>query len=139
VQYFGTPDLDAALDIEGNHVVHPLPGPGQPPEITVIAHIGGTLRLPRLTLQAENANYSQAELISYLLTGRPSVELSGGQRAYVYSVGASLLAGELERTVVSDLGVPLDYFEIRPGDPNNRSPARRSRQGGRSVRRRFWC
>ena len=119
VQYFGTPDLDAALDIEGNHVVHPLPGPGQPPEITVIAHIGGTLRLPRLTLQAENANYSQAELISYLLTGRPSVELSGGQRAYVYSVGASLLAGELERTVVSDLGVPLDYFEIRPGDPNN--------------------
>jgi translocation and assembly module TamB len=119
VQYFGTPDLDAALDIEANHVVHPLPGPGQPPEITVIAHIGGTLRLPRLTLEAQNANYSQAELISYLLTGRPSVELSGGQRAYVYGVGASLLAGELERTVVSDLGVPLDYFEIRPGDPNN--------------------
>ena len=119
VQYFGTPDLDAALDIEANHVVHPLPGPGQPPEITVIAHIGGTLRLPRLTLQAEHAAYSQAELISYLLTGRSSVELSGGQRSYVYGVGASLLAGELERTVVSDLGVPLDYFEIRPGDPNN--------------------
>ena len=32
---------------------------------------------------------------------------------------ASLLAGELERTVVSDLGIPLDYFEIRPGDPTN--------------------
>jgi hypothetical protein len=30
-----------------------------------------------------------------------------------------MLAGELERTVVSDLGVPLDYFEIRPGDPTN--------------------
>jgi hypothetical protein len=29
------------------------------------------------------------------------------------------LAGELERTFVSDLGVPLDYFEIRPGDPAN--------------------
>src|SRR6266487_4033409 len=120
VQYFGTPDLDAALDIEATHVVHPLPGPGQPAEITVIAHIGGTLRLPRLTLQAEQANYSQAELIAFLLTGRPSVELSGGQRAYVLGVGASLLAGELERTVVSDLGVPLDYFEIRPGDPLNR-------------------
>jgi translocation and assembly module TamB len=119
VQYFGTPDLDAALDIEANHVVHPLPGPGQPPEITVIAHIGGTLRLPRLTLQAEHAEYSQAELIAYLLTGRPSVDLSGGQSAYVRGVAASLLAGELERTVVSDLGVPLDYFEIRPGDPTN--------------------
>jgi len=119
VQYFGTPDLDAALDIEATHVVHPLPGPGQPPGISVIAHIGGTLRLPRLTLQAEHGDYSQAELLSYLLTGRPSVELSGGQRAYIAGVGASLLAGELERTVVSDLGVPLDYLEIRPGDPTN--------------------
>ncbi len=120
VQYFGTPDLDAALDIEATHVVHPLPGPGQPAEITVTAHIGGTLRLPRLTLSAENADYSQAELIAFLITGRPSVELSVGQRAYLWGVGASLLAGELERTVVSDLGVPLDYFEIRPGDPTNR-------------------
>jgi autotransporter translocation and assembly factor TamB len=119
VQYFGTPDLDAALDIEARHIVHPLPGPGQPPEITVIAHIGGTLRLPRLTLQAEHADYSQAELIAYLISGRPSVDLSGSQGAYVRSVAASLVAGELERTVVSDLGVPLDYFEIRPGDPNN--------------------
>ena len=120
VQYFGTPDLDAALDIEATHVVHPLPGPGQPAEITVTAHIGGTLRLPRLTLQAENADYSQAELIAFLITGRSSVELSVGQRAYLLGVGASLLAGELERTVVSDLGVPLDYLEIRPGDPTNR-------------------
>jgi autotransporter translocation and assembly factor TamB len=119
VQYFGTPDLDAALDIEASHVVHPLPGPGQPPEITVVAHIGGTLRLPRLTLTAENADYSQNELLSYLITGKPSFELSGGQGAYVRGVAASLLAGELERTVVSDLGVPLDYFEIRPGDPTN--------------------
>jgi translocation and assembly module TamB len=119
VQYFGTPDLDAALDIEGSHVVHPLPGPGQPPEITVLAHIGGTLRLPRLRLEAEHADYSQAELLSYLISGKPSFELSGGQGAYVRGVAASLLAGELERTVVSDLGVPLDYFEIRPGDPTN--------------------
>ena len=120
VQYFGTPDLDAALDIQASHVVHPLPGPGQPPEITVLAHIGGTLRLPRLTLQAEHADYSQAELISYLVTGKPTFELSGGQGAYIRGVAASLLAGELERTVVSDLGIPLDYFEIRPGDPTNR-------------------
>jgi len=119
VQYFGTPDLDAALDIEGTHVVHPLPGPGQPPEITVIAQIGGTLRLPKLTLHAETGDYSQPELISYLLTGKPTVELSGGERAYVFGIGASLVAGELERTVVSDLGIPLDYFEIRPGDPTN--------------------
>ena len=119
VRYFGTPDLDAELDIEAKHVVHPLPGPGQPPEITVVAHIGGTLRLPKLRLDAERAEYSQAELLSYLISGKPSFELGGGEGAFVRSAAASLLAGELERTVVSDLGVPLDYFEIRPGDPSN--------------------
>jgi hypothetical protein len=58
-------------------------------------------------------------LISYLIRGKPTFELSGGERSYVYGVFASLVAGELERTVVSDLGVPLDYFELRPGDPAN--------------------
>ena len=120
VRYFGTPDLDAELDIEASHIVHPLPGPGQAlSEITVLAHIRGTLLLPKLTLEAERADLSQAELLSYLVTGKPSVELGGGQAALLRSVTASLLAGELERTVVSDLGVPLDYFEIRPGDPRN--------------------
>ncbi|PYO93419.1 MAG: hypothetical protein DMD62_09760 [Gemmatimonadetes bacterium] len=120
VQYFGTPDLDAALNIEGSHIVHPLPGGGETrSEINILAHIRGTLRLPRLTLEAEQGDYSQAELISYLIRGKPTFELSGSERAYVTGVVASLVAGELERTVVSDLGVPLDYFEIRPGDPAN--------------------
>ncbi|HYX82905.1 MAG TPA: translocation/assembly module TamB domain-containing protein, partial [Gemmatimonadales bacterium] len=121
VQYFGTPDLDAALDIEASHVVHPLPGPQNTilGDINIIAHIRGTLRLPRLTLEAEGRDLSQAELISYLIAGKPTFELSGGERAYVVGVGASLVAGELERAVVSDLGIPLDYFEIRPGDPTN--------------------
>src|SRR2546430_7150741 len=45
VRYFGTPDQDAALDIEAKHVVHPVPTPGAPNEdITVVAHITGTDR-----------------------------------------------------------------------------------------------
>jgi autotransporter translocation and assembly factor TamB len=120
VRYFGTPDLDAELDIEAKHVVHTLPGAGQQQtEIPVVAHIGGTLSLPRLRLAAEGRDYSQAELLSYLMTGKPSFELGGGQAAFLQNVGASLVAGELERTVVSDLGVPLDYFEIRPGQATN--------------------
>ena len=122
VRYFGTPDLDAELDIEARHVVHPMPsatGRAPDPDITVIAHIRGTLLVPRLTLEAEQKELSQSELIAYLMTGRPTIGLAGGQGALVRSAAASLLAGELERTVVSDLGVPLDYFEIRPGDPND--------------------
>jgi len=118
VRYFGTPDLDAELDIQATHVVHPLPGPGQYSEIPIRAHITGTLRLPKLTLESDY-NYTQTELLSYLVSGKPSFELGTDQGAFVRGTAASLLAGELERTVVSDLGVPLDYLEIRPGDVTN--------------------
>ncbi len=123
VRYFGTPDLDAGLDIEARHIVHPVPSTttraADNRDKTIIAHIGGTLLVPRLTLSAEGEQLSQTEIIAYLMTGRPSIELGGGQGALVRGVAASLVAGEVERTVVSDLGVPLDYFEFRPGDPSD--------------------
>ena len=118
VRYFGTPDLDAELDIQATHEVHPLPGPGQLAEIPVRAHITGTLRLPKLTLESD-LGYTQTELLSYLIAGKPTFELGTDQGAFVRGTAASLVAGELERTVVSDLGVPLDYLEIRPGDVTN--------------------
>ena len=119
VQYFGTPDLNAAVDISARHVVHPLPGTGNDKDIPVIAHIQGTLLVPKLTLESEQGDLSQTELISYLMFGKPTFELGSGEGAFVRNAFSSLVAGELERTFVSDLGVPLDYFEIRPGDPNN--------------------
>ncbi len=119
VKYFGTPDLDAELDIEARHTVHPVPSTTQRAldnkDKTIIAHIRGTLLVPRLTLAAEGEELSQSEIISYLMFGRPSIELAGGQGALLRNTAASLVAGEVERTVVSDLGVPLDYFEFRPG------------------------
>lgn len=131
VRYFGTPDLDAGLDIEARHVVHPVSsavasGAGGNEDITIVAHIGGTLLVPRLTLQALGRDLPQTDLISYLLFGQPSAEIAGGdpaaaasRRALLVSTAASLAAGELERTVVSDLGIPLDYVEIRPGYSGN--------------------
>ncbi len=122
VRYFGTPDLDAALDIEARHVVHPIASQSDQGDITIIARITGTLLVPRLTLEAEQRDLSQTEIISYLLFGKPSFELSGGgplggQTAALKSAVANIVSGELERTLVSDLGVPLDYVEISPGDP----------------------
>ena len=121
VRYFGTPDQDAALDIEAKHVVHPAPTSSQPSreDITVVAHIAGTLVVPKVTLEAERRELSQTEIISYLLFGKSSVDLAGDQggiadqRAVVQSA-LSLLSGEIEQTIVSG-GVPVDYVEIRPG------------------------
>jgi len=126
VRYFGTPDQDAELNIEAKHTLHPVPTPAQknPEDVTVVAHITGTLLVPRVTLEAEKQDFSQTEVISYLLFGKPTFELGGdqggitSQRALVQSA-ASVLSGELERTIVSDLGVPVDYVEIRPGGQND--------------------
>jgi autotransporter translocation and assembly factor TamB len=115
VRYFGTADLDAELDIEARHVVHPVSG-GE--DLTIIARIQGTLLVPRLTLEAEGRELAQTEVISYLLFGQPSV--AEADEGLVRSALASIY-GEVERAIVSDLGVPLDYIEIRPINP--RDPA----------------
>ena len=128
VSWFGTPDLDAALDIEAQHLVRPVPMPGREPDedITVIARIRGTLLMPRLTLEGKERTLPQTDLISYLMFGVRSVgsAATGGEAgatsAYVASSALSgIVSGELSRALVSDLGVPLDYVEIRPGSPSD--------------------
>jgi len=127
VHYFGTPDQDAALDIEAKHVVHPVPTPGFPNEdITVVAHITGTLLVPKVALAAEKQDLSQTELISLLLFGKRTVDLAGDQggiadqRAIMQSA-LSVLSGEIEQTIVSG-GVPVDYVEIQPGGGGQGTP-----------------
>ena len=120
VKYFGTPDLDAGLDIRATHVVHAAQLTGQPRDVTVTATIGGTLSIPKLTLAADQPNLSQTEIISILLFGQQSVQNTGqvglGNRsALLTSAVAGLVSGQLEQSVVSDLGIPIDYFEFDPG------------------------
>jgi hypothetical protein len=133
VRYFGTPDLDAGLDIEAQHIVRPVPTPGgrgTTDDIPVIARIGGTLYIPKLTLSVRDRDMPQTDIISYLMFGQPSADITGGPAGVGASRSALLsstvsgiisgaISGELERTAVSDLGIPLDYVEIRPGDPGN--------------------
>src|SRR2546428_6665254 len=61
VRYFGTPDQDAELNIEAKHTVHAVPTPAQrnPEDVTVVAHITGTLLVPRVTLEAEKQDRSE--------------------------------------------------------------------------------
>ncbi|MGE5760097.1 MAG: translocation/assembly module TamB domain-containing protein, partial [Gemmatimonadota bacterium] len=95
--------------------------------VTVVAHIGGTLLVPRLTLSAKDCSLPQTDIISYLMFGQASSEIANAtpgsaganRKAVLVGTAASFAAGELERSVVSDLGIPLDYVEIRPGEPGN--------------------
>ncbi len=133
VRYFGTADLNAGLDIEAEHTVHPVPTPSAATpagDITVIAHIGGTLYVPKLTLSAKDRDMPQTDIISYLMFGQPSADITAGAvgvgsnrsallASTVSGIISGAISGELERTAVSDLGIPLDYVEIRAGDPGN--------------------
>ncbi len=118
VRYFGTADLNAELNINAKHVVRATGD--QTEDIPITAHIGGTLLVPRLRLSIEGQQVSQTEIISYLVLGRQPSALGGstasGQEAdLLMSTVGNIVSGELERTLVSDLGIPLDYIEIRAG------------------------
>jgi hypothetical protein len=123
VQFFGTPDLNAGIDINARHVVRTV----RDDNLTVFVNVGGTLYEPILSLTSDkDPPLPEAEIISYLLFGSPSFELGGDDRARrqlgaavteVVSIGGTALLGEvstqLERALIADLGVPVDYLQIR--------------------------
>ncbi len=121
VRFFGTPDLNPELDIVAEHSVHAVQGN----DVVVRAVIGGTLLVPRLSLESDQRPpLSETEIVSYLLFGRPSFDLASGAGApgseqAIFQGAlmglAGVLSGELEQSLVADLGLPVDYLAIRPG------------------------
>jgi translocation and assembly module TamB len=118
VRYTGT--LDAQLDIEARHTVRAVRGD----EIPVIAIIEGTLYNPKLRLESTvRPPIPETDLFSYLITGYPANEATAFGGANVLEVFSSALSSELERTLIQDLGVPVDLIEIRPGVGTAGSPS----------------
>jgi translocation and assembly module TamB len=116
VTYFGTPDLNAELDITAEHNAQTVRGD----EIPVLANITGTLQAPRVELTTTlRPPLPESELVSYLVFGQPSsAVLAGGQGqalGVALSIVSSTAVSELERALISDLGVPLDFIEIQAG------------------------
>ncbi len=124
VRFYGTPDLNPVLDIAAEHTVRAVNGS----DLVVRVVIGGTLLVPRLSLESdERPPLSESEIVSYLLFGRPSFDLASGggagqvntsEQAILQGAMAGLagvVSGELEQTLVTNLGIPVDYLAIRPG------------------------
>ena len=116
VRYFGTPDLNADLDIQARHVVRAANGQ----EIPVIANITGSLLEPRLRLSSDptiTPPLAEVDLVSYLILGLPAGQAQGIQQNAIQntmSILTSALSSDLERAIVADLGLPVDLIEIRP-------------------------
>ena len=115
VRYLG--DLDAALDIQAQHVVRTVRSGD---EIPVIANITGTLYQPKVSLESTfQPPISETDLVSYLITGYPANEAAQVGQGSALQTGlsyfSSALSSELERALIQDFGVPIDLIEIRPG------------------------
>jgi len=119
VTYFGTPDLNAALDIEARHRVRTVRGD----DIMVFVHIGGTLYEPNLNFTSDfRPPIPGPEILSYLFLGAPSFHAltgeGGSENGRLVRQGLSqflgAVSGQLENLAISDLSIPLDYLQIRP-------------------------
>lgn len=121
VRYFGTPDLNATLDIEARHPIRSSES-GSGRDIEVIARITGDLLRPELHLESNiRPPLSQSDIVSLLLLGRPlNAQVASAEQSVLMEVGtqalASALASEVERALVqTEGGVGVDMVEIRPG------------------------
>jgi hypothetical protein len=114
VRYFG--DLNAELDVEARSVVRT---PENPEDIPVIVRITGNLLTPQLTLSttSDRTPMTESQLISLLAFGTDNplgsgaVSLGRGQAA---AVATTALSSELQRALISDIGLPVNTIEIRP-------------------------
>ena len=109
VRYFGTPDLNAELDIEARHLIRS--NTAQAEDLPIVAHIEGTLLVPRLRLEsASQTTLSQSDLMTVLLFGGEVNQQSA------LTAAASVLSAEIQRSLVANQssGAP-DLLEIRPG------------------------
>lgn len=84
LRFFGTPDLDPALDITAINTVRRPRQSVNGQDIRIRATIGGTLSAPSLALaSADNLPLSQSDLLSYLITGEPAFTLDYTTAQYI--------------------------------------------------------
>lgn len=120
VRFFGAPDFNPEMDIAAEHTLRTAEGSN----LVVRAIIQGTIQAPVLRLETDQQPpLSETEIVSYLMFGRPTFELYGGEGAQnevglVANVTSTLLgtaANTLQQSLVSELGLPIDYLTVRPG------------------------
>lgn len=110
LRFFGTPDLNPALDIRAIHTVRQPRRTVAREDVRILAAITGTLNSPQLSLSsADSLALSQSDLLSYLVTGEPAFALSGTSTEYAEQL--LTLGGRLAGTFIS-ARIPRSLFDI---------------------------
>lgn len=117
LEFFGTPDLNPALDIVAQHRVRST-GPGATGFLNILVNITGTAQFPRVSLTTDTQPpLPESEILSYLIFGRPTFalgEVGGGlaQQLLVQEALGGILATQVEQ-LIRQAGLPFDYVRLR--------------------------
>jgi translocation and assembly module TamB len=121
ITFFGTPDFNPSIDVSALYRVKQ----SQRADIGVRARIVGPFYpQPSLELSSDDPLISQTDLVSYLVTGRPSVELNASSAAATQRAAEVLLptgGALLSRALRDQFGGWVDLFQIQTGAVNDRA------------------
>jgi translocation and assembly module TamB len=121
ITFFGTPDFNPEIDVTAVYNVKQ----SSRADIGVQARIFGNFYpQPKLELSSTDASLSSSDLVSYLVTGRPSADLTGDnpatnntQRAMEFLLPT--VSASLSQALRDQIGF-MDLFQIRPGAVSDR-------------------
>ncbi|HKH93971.1 MAG TPA: translocation/assembly module TamB domain-containing protein, partial [Gemmatimonadaceae bacterium] len=121
ITFFGTPDFNPSIDVSALYRVKQ----SQRADIGVRARIVGPFYpQPSLELSSDDPLISQTDLVSYLVTGRPSAELNASNAAATQRAAEVLLptvGARLSRALSEQFGGWVDMFQIQTGTLDDRA------------------
>lgn len=146
VSFIGRPGLNPDLDIQASTRIFRR----QDENLQVDAHVGGTLIQPVVTLSTEEAGTSEADIVSYLVFGQASGDLSSTRSAMfsrlaeegAFSGGVSFLSGQFANqfgTVLAQETGLLDYVSVQLGSRADRFYGRSEVEAGWYLGRRMFA
>jgi translocation and assembly module TamB len=125
ITFFGSADFNPSIDVSALYRVKQ----SRRADIDVRARIVGPFYpQPSLELSSDDNFISQTDLVSYLVTGRPSAELNAAStQAYQAAADVLLPTGSalLSRALRDQLGGWVDLLQIQAGDTRETSSSQR--------------
>lgn len=116
VRFFGTPDLNPAIDIRAANEVRTVDASGR--ALTIFVDVTGTLQNPRVQLSSDTRPpLPESELLSILITGRRATGVGQffdpavAQGLLVQELVGGLVFGEIEEGL-AEFGL-VDYVRVR--------------------------
>ncbi|GMR12343.1 MAG: hypothetical protein BMS9Abin29_0532 [Gemmatimonadota bacterium] len=123
IQFVGTSGINPNLDIQADNRIRTADGL----RFTITASLTGTLLTPQVSFTSDQGGIGQADLLSYLVFGRPSYAIASGQSAQVrgaasallgsgLTLGLSTFSNRLGSELARGLGLGVDYLSISQQD-----------------------